>query len=218
MKELQNWTLFSHLVLPHALKKKVLKLILEKMIVPNIRSCLRTQINQNMKYKVASGETIVVRSFSSVFVALSMWKTSPVGEIWVKIHSFFLVQELRLHMNGLSLIDWFTIMEFFVFHSFLMIRRILLSFDLKMIRVEKPDNSVSNLGKNGHFQSGTHGVAVSEYFQTRFFHSTFWLNSAHNVIFRAQMRQVQSRQQHCQIESVLSKQSVSIGAFAWRIA
>ena len=84
-----------------------------------------------------------------------------------------------------------------------MIRRILLSFDpKKSIRVENPDNSVSKLGKNGHFQSGTPGVAVSEQFQTRFFQASFWL------WFDTQIGMVQFRQQHCKIESMLSKRPV----------
>ena len=66
-------------------KTKVLKQILKKLVVPNIRSCLRTQLNQNMKYKATTGKTIGVCYIFSVFLALSMWKAPPVGEIWVEI-------------------------------------------------------------------------------------------------------------------------------------
>ena len=34
-----------------------------------------------MKYEVTTGETVVVRYIASVFVALSVWKISPVDEI-----------------------------------------------------------------------------------------------------------------------------------------
>ena len=55
------------------------------LVVPNIRSSLRTQLNQNMKYEVTTTQTIVVRYISSIFVALRVWNTSPVGEIWGEI-------------------------------------------------------------------------------------------------------------------------------------
>ena len=57
----------------------------KKLVVLNIRSCLRTQLNQDMDYEVPTSEIIVVRHISRVFVALSLWKTSTVDEIWVEI-------------------------------------------------------------------------------------------------------------------------------------
>ena len=86
MKELQNLTLFSHLVISHALKK-VLKTFLKKLVIPLIQSCLRIQLNHYKKYEVTISETIILRYISSVFVALNLWKTPPVGEIWVDIHT-----------------------------------------------------------------------------------------------------------------------------------
>ena len=120
MKKLQNQTSFSHLVLVCALKKKGLKLVSKKLVVPNIGSCLHTQLNQNRKYQVTTGRTIVFRYTSSVFVAPNMWKTSAVGQVWVKNWRFMkgaslLVQELRLRMNGQLWLFDLKVVEFFFF-------------------------------------------------------------------------------------------------------
>ena len=114
MKEFWNQTLLSPLVVLYALKKKVLELFLKKkLVVPNIRSSLRTQLNQNMKYEVTTSETIIVRYISSVFVALSVGKTSPVGEIWVEIHMthIFSSAETKIAHEWVPLIVWFIITE-----------------------------------------------------------------------------------------------------------
>ena len=77
--------------------------------------------------------------------------------------------------------------------------------------LKKPwEDPLAKLGgvKFAIYQSGTLGVAVIKYFQTRLFQATFWLNSAYNAIFRVQIRLVQSRQQHFKVESLLSERPV----------
>ena len=83
---------FSHLVVLHAPREKSSKLILKKLVVPNIRSSLRTRLNQNRKYEITISETIGVRFISSVACCSERVETSVVGEIWVESHitySFF---------------------------------------------------------------------------------------------------------------------------------
>ena len=144
-----------------------------KLLVPSIRSCLRTQLNQNMEYEIITSEIIIVRYISSVFVAPIMWKTSAIGEISAEIYATHMFSCAGTKITH----EWVTSDCLICNHGIVLF--ILLSHDSqhvpafltpqKIIRVEEPDNSVSKLGKNGHFQSVTHGVTISKYFQPNFF-------------------------------------------------
>ena len=165
--------------------KKVLKIFLKKLLILDIRSCLHTQLNQNMKYEVTIGETVVVRYISSVFVALSLWKTSPVGEIWVEIPTTHILSSAGskiAHEWGTSdcLIVWFIIIKFFFFTLspwFATYRSFL---------TQKNDSGWKPRqfwAKMANFSQEPIGSPFQNIFKPKFFQSTFWLNSAYNAIF-----------------------------------
>ena len=187
------------MVVLRALKKKDLKFILKKLVVTDIRSCLRTQLHQDRNYAVTPSETIVGRYISNVSVALKVWKISAVGEIWVEIQITHIFSSAcagtTTTHEWVALIVWFIIMELSVFipspwsaayHSLLTKKR----FGLKIQTIQ-----YQNWAKMANSSQEPMESPFSKFFQTRFFQATFWLNSAYNVIFRVQVRLVQSRQE-----------------------
>ena len=174
------------------------------------------KLNQNMKYEVTTSETIVVRYISSVFVALSVRKASPPGEIWVEI----LITHVLFSAGTKIAHGWFSFdcliynHKIVVFYSFPMIRRISLSFDSKTDWGWNPRQfSIETGPKMPIFSQEPMGSPFQNIFRPGVFQSTFWLNSAYNAIFQIKIRLVQSRQQNFKIKPVLNKRPVDIEKF-----
>ena len=126
-------------------------------------------------------------------LAKSEWRS-----LW---HAFFLVQKLGLRIiRYLWLFDlqswnsWFFAPSPWcsTYHSLLTPKN---WFGLKTQTIQ-----YQNWAKMAIFSQEPNGVAIPIYFQTRFFQSTSWPNSAYNAIFGVQIALVQSRQQHFKIE------------------
>ena len=143
--------------------------------------------------RVTTGETIVVRYISSVFVALSVWKTSPVGEIRVEIQitHIFSSAETQIAHEWARLIVWLFDLQsqnccfLFLSHD---PPHITLFWPKKLIRVEKPRQFGIEIGQKWPFSVRNPWGSRYQIFSDQvFFQSTLWLNSAYNAIFEVQI-------------------------------